>query len=236
MQRVIALALVLVAVAAAAPAEKQPRTLTVTGTAEISVAPDICHITLGSESLDKKSARTAYRMNAALMNAVVAAVKAVGIEPKDLQTSRLTVQPAYRYEEKTNKRLFDGYRVTQQLEVKVRDLEKVTAVLDAGIEAGATEVNGVNFTVENPKRYTAEARLEAARAAQSKAQTMAEVMGVKLGKPMSISESEPSGWGGYYAQTANVAMRDQSGLPDVAELQPGEVKLTRTVYATYEIE
>jgi hypothetical protein len=233
---VIAVSLVLIALAVAAPVEKQPRTLTVTGTAEISVSPDICYVTLGSESLDKKSARTAYRANAALMNGVVAAIKAVGIEAKDLQTSRLTVMPAYRYEEKTNKRLFDGYRVTQQLEVKVRDLEKVTAVLDAGIEAGATEVNGVNFTIENPKHYTGEARLEAARAAQAKAQTMAEAMGVKLGKPMTISESEPNNWGGYYAQTANVAMRDQVSESVSAELQPGEVKLTRTVYVTYELE
>lgn len=236
MKKAVALVAVLVALAMAAPVEKTPRTLTVTGTAEVSVQPDICYVSFGVETIDKHSARDAYRTNSALMNAVTAAVKAAGIEAKDIQTSRFSVAPSYRYEDKTRKRIFDGYVVSQQIDVKVHDLEKVSGVLDAGIEAGATEIGSVSFTVENPKRYTAEARLEAARAAQAKAQTMAEVMGVRLGKPTSITESEPNNWGGNYAQ-ANVMMESRSGdAVDTPSLQPGEVKLTRTVYVTFEIE
>jgi uncharacterized protein len=235
MKKAIALVAVLAALAMAAPVEKTPRTLTVTGTAEVSVQPDICYVSFGVETIDKHSARDAYRTNSALMNAVTAAVKAAGIEAKDIQTARFSVTPSYRYEEKTGKRLFEGYRVSQQIDVKVHDLEKVSGVLDAGIEAGATEIGSVSFTVENPKRYTAEARLEAARAAQAKAQTMAEVMGVKLGKPTSITESEPNNWNGLYAQ-ANTVMRDEASAVDTPSLQPGEVKLTRTVYVTFEIE
>ena len=236
MKKVITLVVVLAALAMAAPVEKTPRTLTVTGTAEVSVQPDICYVSFGAETVNKRSARDAYRTNSVLMNAITAAVKAAGIEAKDIQTAQFSVTPSYRTEEKTGKRLFDGYAVSQQIDVKVRDLEKVSAVLDAGIEAGATEIGSVSFTVENPKRYTADARMEAARAAQAKAQTMAEVMGVTLGKPTSITESEPGGYGNYYAQS-NVTMESRSGdAVDTPSLQQGEVKLTRTVYVTYEIE
>jgi len=232
----IAAALVLsLAVALAAVPDKPQRTLTVTGTAEVSVSPDICYISFGVETIHKKSAREGYRINAELMNALSVAVKATGIAPKDIQTSSFSVTPQYHYEDDGHRRVFDGYRVYQSLDVNVRDLDKASAVLDAGMDAGATQVNNVTFAVENPKKYTADARVEAVKAAQAKAQTMADLTGVKLGKPISISESEPGGSGRYYAQ-ANVSFDRAAGGEDTPSLQPGEFKLTRTVYITYEIE
>jgi len=235
MKKRAAVLLILCFAAALAALESPRRTLAVTGTAEVSVKPDICYISFGVETFHKQSAREAYRTNAQLMNAVSAAVKAAGIAPKDIQTSGFTVAPQYRYESGTRKRLFDGYRVYHSLDVNVRDLEKPSAVLDAGMDAGATQVNNVTFAVENPKRHTADARVEAVKAAQAKAQTMAELTGVKLGKPLTISESEPGGWGNYYAQ-ANIALERGSGGEESPSLQPGQFKLTRTVHITYEVE
>jgi uncharacterized protein YggE len=232
----IAVVLVLGIAVVMAAVRVGPRgTLAVTGTAEVSVQPDICHISLGVETFHKKSAREAYRSNAELMNAVNAAVKATGIPPKDIQTSGFTVAPQYRYESDTRKRFFDGYRVYYSLDVNVRDLEKASAVLDAGMDAGATQVNNVTFAVENPKKYTTDARVEAVKAAKAKAQTMADLTGVKLGKPISIRETEPGGYGRYYAQ-ANVAFDGTSSGEDTPSLQPGEFKLSRTVHITYDIE
>ena len=229
------LVLVLAVVMAATVPDKPQRTLAVTGTAEVSVKPDICYISFGVETLHKKSAKEAYRINAETMNALTAAVKAAGIEPKDMQTSSFAVTPQYHYDRDNQHRIFDGYRVYQSLDVNVRNLDKASAVLDAGMEAGATQVNSVNFAVENPKKYTADARVEAVKAAQAKAQTMAELTGVKLGKPISISESEPGGWGNYYAQS-NVSLDRTMAGEETPSLQPGQFKLTRTVYITYEIE
>jgi uncharacterized protein len=223
------------AIALAAVPEQPRRTLVVTGTAEVAVKPDICYISFGVETFHKKSAREAYRSNAELMNALSAAVKAVGIEPKDLQTSSFTVTPQYHFDDDGHRRVFDGYRVYQSLDANVRDLEKASAVLDAGMDAGATQVNNVTFAVENPKKYTADARVEAVKAAQAKAQSMADLAGVKLGKPISISESEPGGYNQYYAQS-NVAFDRAAGGEETPSLQPGQFKLTRTVYITYEIE
>ena len=235
MKKTVILVAMGLAVALAAAPEQPRRTLAVTGTAEVSVKPDICYISFGVETFHKKSAREAYRNNAELMNALSAAVKAVGIEPKDLQTSTFTVTPQYHYEDSGHRRVFDGYRVYQSLDANVRDLEKASAVLDAGMDAGATQVNNVTFAVENPKKYTADARVEAVKAAQAKAQSMADLTGVKLGKPISISESEPGGYNQYYAQS-NVALDRAAGGEDTPSLQPGQFKLTRTVYITYEIE
>ena len=235
MNKTVTLLVLIIAVGLAAPPEAPRRTLAVTGTAEVSVQPDICYISFGVETFHKKSAREAYRANAELMTALSAAVKATGIESKDIQTSSFSVSPQYRYEDDTRKRLFDGYRVYHSLDVNVRDLEKPSAVLDAGMNAGATQVNNVTFAVENPKKYTADARVEAVKAAQAKAQTMADLTGVRLGKPITISENEPGGWGRYYAQ-ANVALDAASSAEQAPGLQPGEFKLTRTVYITYEVE
>jgi uncharacterized protein len=235
MKRMIVLLAMTVVVALAAAPEKPVRTLAVTGTAEVSVKPDICNISFGVETFDKKSAREAYRSNAEVMNALSAAVLATGIDTKDVQTSGFSVTPQYHYDNDNHRRIFDGYRVYHSLDVKVRDLDKPSAVLDAGMDAGATQVNNVTFAVENPKKYTSDARVEAVKAAQAKAQSMADLTGVKLGKPISISENEPGGWGQYYAQ-ANVAVDAASAVAESPGLQPGEFKLTRTVYITYEIE
>ena len=235
MKKRAAVLIVLCLAVALAGLESPRRTLAVTGTAEVSVQPDICYISFGVETFHKQSAREAYEANAELMNAVSAAVKAAGIPTKEMQTSGFSVTPQYRYENNTRKRIFDGYRVYHALDLSVRDLKKPTAVLDAGMGAGATQVNHVTFAVENPKKYTADARVEAVKAAQVKAQTMAELTGLKLGKPISISESEPGGWGNYYAQ-ANVALERSPGGEESPSLQPGQFKLTRTVHITYEVE
>ena len=231
----IGLLLFLLAAGAYAAEDKPTRTLSVTGTAEVNVAPDICYLSFGVQTRDPKSATAAYKANAGQMDAVIAAVKTAGIPAKDIQTANLNLAPQYRYEEKPSRRLFDGYLVTHSLNVKVRDLAKVSSVLDAAVSAGATEVGSVSFTVENPKKYTADARVEALKAARAKAEKIAEVAGVKLGRPLSISENEPGGWGRYYAQ-ANVALDRAESASMEMPLEPGEMKLTHTVNITYEIE
>jgi uncharacterized protein len=236
MKKTAVLVIMGLAAALAAAPEKPQRTLTVTGTAEVSVQPDICYISFGVETFHKKSAREAYRTNSELMSAVSEAVKATGITPKDMQTSSFSVTPQYRYEDTNRRRLFDGYRVYQSLDVNLRELDKASAVLDAGMNAGATQVNNVTFAVENPKKYTADARVEAVKAAQAKAQTMADLADVRLGKPITISESEPGSYGRYYAQ-ANVDVAPSAlSAEESSGLQPGEFKLSRTVHITYEIE
>jgi len=225
--------LVLLAAATLAAKEQERRTLAVTGTAEVSVAPDICYMGFTVETRHK-SAVEAYAENNRIMKTVNAAIKAEGIQAKDMSTSNFSIQPVYRYEDRTNRRIFEGYRVTHTLNVKVRELSKVSKVLDAAVNAGATGVQNVTFTVENPKKYTSEARIEAIKAARKKAEVIAKHTGVTLGKPISIRESEP---GSYLQPQTNVALDGFSRTGGIeASLEPGEIKLSHTVYITYEIE
>jgi uncharacterized protein len=234
-RRTMVPAALLLAISIGLSAEPLPRrTLSVAGTAEVSVAPDICYMTFSTETRSR-SAIQAYRENNAAMTTITDAVKKQGVEPKDLQTARFTIAPEYHYEKSPNRRVFDGYRVTNTLNVKVRKLDKVSNVLDAAMEAGTNNIEQVTFTVENPKKYTADARVEALKAARAKAEKIAEVTGVKLGRPLSISENEPGGWGRYYAQ-ANVALDRAEPASMDMPVEPGEMKLTHTVNITYEIE
>ena len=233
----IALLVAVLGVVACAMAADEPfhRTLTVTGTAEVKVTPDICYMNF-VVTTHNRSAVQAYDDNNVQMGKINSAVKAQGIEAKDLQTINFTITPEYHYEKGTSKRVFDDYLVNNTLSVSVRDLTRVSAILDAAMSAGAAEVGGVTFTIENPKKYTAGARIDALKAARAKADVIAEQTGVKILKPISISEAEPNSYGLTNAQVNTMYTDETRTGEEAPSLEPGEVKLTHTVYITYEIE
>lgn len=235
--RKVLLLVAMLGIIAGAVADETPfhRTLTVSGTAEVKVTPDICYMSF-VVTTHNRSAVQAYDDNNAQMGRINSAVKAQGIEAKDLQTINFTITPEYHNEKNTDKRIFDDYLVNNTLYVSVRDLTKVSAILDAAMNAGATEVGGVTFTIENPKKYTAGARIDAIKAAREKADVIAEQTGVKILKPISISEEEPNSDEMTNAQVINVPSRGWSTGEEVPSVEPGEIKLTYTIDITYEIE
>ena len=236
MRKTLLLVAVLGVVACAVAADEPfHRTLTVTGTAEVKVTPDICYMSFVVMT-HNRSAVQAYDDNNAQMGKINSAVKAQGIESKDLQTTNFTITPEYHYEKNTSKRVFDDYLVNNTLYVSVRDLTKVSAILDAAMSAGAAEVGGVTFTIENPKKYTSGARIDAIKAARAKADVIAEQTGVKILKPISISEAEPNSYNLGNAQVNTAFDETVTREAEAPSLEPGEVKLTHTVYITYEIE
>jgi len=217
-------------------ADEAPRTLTVTGTAQVAVEPDICYMTFVITTEHPKSAAEAYRENNRVMTAVRDAVTGQGIAQKDVQTQNFTIAPQYRWDDDRDENIFEGYQVSHSLFVKLRDIDKASAVLDAAVSAGATQVSGVSFTVENPKDYLAEARVEAIKAARAKAELIAQTAGVTLLRPMMISENEPGDWRVYHAQAnVDLASTGWQGAGE-ASLEPGEVKLSHTVNITYEMK
>ncbi len=226
----------LVLFAPAAAAEENIRTLTVTGTAEVTVVPDICYLNFGVTTEHKTSAGQAYKDNNQRMDALRATIRSLGVEDNDMQSRNFSVNPKYRYDNRTEKRTFEGYEVRHSLAVSLRALDKATDVLDAAMAAGASEVSSVSFTVENPKKYLGDARVEAIKAAQKKAETMAQAAGVTLLKPTSIYENEPGNYRYAYAQTANAWIDETGAGAAGAALAPGETKLSLTVNITYEIK
>jgi len=173
----------------AAPALAQtvpPPAISVTGEATVSVAPDQAQIDGGVTS-DAKTAREASEANNAAMGKVLLALKGAGIEEKDTQTSRLSLQPQYA-PNRTGTSPITGYRASNRVTIRLRDVTKVANVIDVLVGAGANDIGGINFTVSQPSKHLDEAREKAVADARRKAEIFARAAGVTLGEPLSISE------------------------------------------------
>jgi uncharacterized protein YggE len=215
----------LIAAAALAPlaAAAADKTVTVTGEASVSVAPDIASIRIGVSSLGK-TAREASDANAQKMTAVLGAIKGSGIADKDVQTSRLTLQPQYDANKAGAARLL-GFQVTNQVTVKIRDIDKLPGILDKAIGAGANEMSGIEFVVSEQSKLLDQARDEAIADARRKADLYAEAAGAKLGPVVAIVEEGA-------APPRPIAALRASGVP----VAPGERELRAVVTVSFELK
>lgn len=173
----------------AAPAMAEtapPPMISVTGEATVSVPPDQAQIDGGVTS-DAKTAREASDANNAAMGKVLLALKGAGIDEKDYQTSRLSLQPQYA-PNRSGPSPVVGYRASNRVTVKLRDVTKVAAIIDVLVGAGANELGGINFMVSQASKLLDDAREKAIADARRKAEIYAKAAGVTLGEPISISE------------------------------------------------
>ncbi|MEH2612354.1 SIMPL domain-containing protein [Bradyrhizobium sp. AZCC 1693] len=166
-----------------------PPAISVTGEASVSVAPDQAQIDGGVTS-DARTAREASDANNAAMGKVLLALKGAGIEEKDYQTSRLSLQPQFATPSKASERAQGilSFRASNRVTVKIRDVAKVANVIDVLVGAGANEIGGIHFTVTQASKVLDEAREKAIADARRKAEIYAKAAGVTLGEPISISE------------------------------------------------
>jgi uncharacterized protein YggE len=166
-----------------------PPAISVTGEATISAPPDLAQIDAGVAS-DAKTAREASDANNAAMAKVLQALKTANIDDKDIQTSRLSLQPQFAQPSasRPGPSAITGYRASNHVTVKLRDVAKVAGVIDTLVAAGANEIGGINFTVSQASKLLDEAREKAVADARRKAEIYARAAGVTLGAPLSISE------------------------------------------------
>ena len=122
------------------------------------------------------------------MGKVLLALKGAGIDEKDYQTSRLSLQPQYRAEPLRARRPIVGYRASNRVTIRLRDVTKVASVIDVLVGAGANEIGGINFMVSQASKLLDEAREKAIADARRKAEIYAKAAGVTLGEPLAISE------------------------------------------------
>ncbi len=197
--------------------------VTVTGEATVAVAPDAAMIRIGVSSQDK-TAREASDANAKQMTAVLAAIKGNNIAERDIQTSRLSLQPQYDPNKSGTARL-TGFQATNQVTVRIRDIGKLAAVLDSAIGAGANEMSGIEFIVSEQSKLLDRARDDAIVDAHRKAELYAKAAGAKLGHVVAISEE-----GSAPQQRPMQALR-AGAVP----ISPGEQTLTAVVTVSYEL-
>ena len=209
---------------ALAPAQAVEKTVTVTGEATVGVAPDTAIIRIGVTS-QEKTAREAGEANAKQMTSVLVAIKASGIAERDIQTSRLSLQPQYDPNKGGTARL-TGFQATNQVTIRIRDIENLPSVLDRAIAAGANEMSGIEFVVSEQSKLLDQARDDAIADARRKAELYAKAAGVKIGHVISISEEGPP----QPQPRPMQAMR--AGAVPVA---PGEQTLRAIVTVSYEL-
>jgi len=183
---------VVIATLLAAPALAQtasPPAISVTGEANVSVPPDLAQIDAGVAT-DAKTAREASDANNAAMGKVLLALKGAGIDEKDYQTSRLSLQPQFATSSKASERApgIVSFRASNRVTIKVRDIAKVASIIDVLAGAGANDIGGIHFTVTQASKLLDEAREQAIADARRKAQIYAKAAGVTLGEPIAIAE------------------------------------------------
>ena len=168
----------------------QQEGISVTGTGKVAVTPDIAILNLGIQSQEKTVALAQSKATDA-MNQVVSALTTNGIATRDIQTQRFSIQVVTRYEPTTNQEIFIGYLVTNIVTAKIRSLDKTGSIIDAVASAGGdlTRIEGLTFSIDDPTNYYTQAREKAMNDAKAKAQQIADLSGVTLGKPVFVSES-----------------------------------------------
>ena len=229
MKRSFGLAVATILLSAPALAQTPPPAISVTGEATMSVAPDQAQIDGGVTS-DAKTAREASDANNAAMGKVLLALKGAGIDEKDYQTSRLSLQPQFTANYKPSERAagIASFRASNRVTVKIRDVSKVAGMIDVLVGAGANEIGGINFSVTQASKYLDEAREKAIADARRKAEIYAKAAGVTLAEPLSITEEgapTPLFRGGLAAPMA-------AG----AQVAPGEETLSVSVGVTWAIK
>ncbi len=206
-------------------ADTLPPAISVTGEATVSVPPDLAEVEAGVTS-DAKTAREASETNNAAMGKLLLALKAAGIDAKDIQTSRLSLQPQSAPNRSTN--AIVGYRASNQVTVRLRDVTKVASTIDMLVGAGANDIGGINFMVSQASKLLDDARGQAVADARRKAEIYAKAAGVTLGAPLSISEGGAPGPMPF--------RKMMGGMAATTPVAQGEETLSVTVNVTWAIK
>ena len=207
--------------------------ISVSGEGKATGQPDIAMLSLGISTL-RPTVAEARNEAASTMQKVIDSVKGNGVAEKDIQSSQYSIYPEYDYSIVSTQRLI-GYRITNTVTIKVRDIDKTSDVLDGATAAGGdlTQVQGISFTIDEPDALRDEARIDAVNDAKARAQRLADTAGVKLGDPISITEGSVS---------APIPMADAArgalGGAEQAQtpIQPGELDINLTVQVVFAIE
>ena len=213
--------------------EAQRDTITIDGTGKVTGIPDIANIELGLQT-EKKNVSDAQKENTLTMNKLVDALKSIGIDKKDIQTSNYSIYPQYDWLQ-GGKQVLRGYQVSQSVTVKIRDLNKVSDVISKAGELGLNQVGGLTFTMDDPEALKVQAREKALANAKEKADALAKIMDVKLGKVVSFSENSSNNYPmpKYMAYEGGIGGGATAVAPDV---QAGSLEVVVNAVVQYEIK
>ncbi|MEP7361058.1 MAG: SIMPL domain-containing protein [Chloroflexota bacterium] len=206
------------------------RTIVVPGTGRVLVEPDIATLRLGVLVV-RQTAGAARESTAVLMTAVLEALGAKGVAKRDLRTALLSLSPVTDYSSDTGPRV-TGYQAANSVSVTVRDLALAGTLIDAALGAGATSLDGLDFTVADPSAAEDEARKAALADARRRATTIAAAAGVKLGAVVGVSEGGDAGPPPYPMPRAMAFKAEAADTP----VEAGSQEITVSVSVAFAID
>ena len=205
----------------------------VTGEGKVTAVPDIATLRLGIEAQEATVAE-AQTQAAEAMDEVMTALIDNEVAEKDIQTQYFSIRQVRRWSETRDQEIVVGYRVTNMVTAKIRDIDKVGSIIDAVAVAGGdlTRIDNISFSIDDPSAYYEEARQKAMADAEAKAEHLARLAGVSLGKPTYISEGiqipPPIYPRAVYEEVPIPA-------PAAPPISPGEMEISLTLQVAYAI-
>ena len=209
-----------------------PPLISVTGEGEVKAMPDMAYVSLGVEARKPSLAEARSQVTTAVER-LLALTRELKIDPKLVDSTQLQVQPEYRWNEKDSQRVLLGYVVSRQIEIELRDLERLGPLLERAVSAGANQVGGARLDSSKRKELEREALAKAVDDARLDAEALARAAGTRLGPAWNLTASMAMPFQPKYMERALAA----APMADAAEQSyaPGEMKYTATVNAQYEI-
>lgn len=220
-----------------------PTTINVSGKGEVMVKPDIAQFSFSVKG-DGVDAAAAQAKSAEAINVVMGYLKENSIDEKDIKTEGYNLTPKYTYDSKPclfgsycppSEPKQEGFEVYQSISVKVRDTKKAGELLSGIGAKGATDISGLNFTVDNDEAVKTEARKLAIADAKAQAEVLAESLGVKIVKMISYYEDTPA-TAMYGGGMMDMAMSAKAEMAPAPEIPTGENMTTSNVTITYEVK
>ena len=205
--------------------------LTVHGSSDVRVAPDLATVRLGIVG-QAVNAEVAQRDVNVIANRIFDAVRGLGVDDGDIQTARLILTPVYSRQRNGDEiPEIAAYRASNSVSIRMEDIELVGEVIDAGLGAGANQLQGVSFSARDDLPAREQALEEAIVEARRKADAMAGALGVRLDGILSVDE------GGVFVQPMQMEMARVASFQDSAStpVAPGEIAVSASVTIRYRI-
>jgi uncharacterized protein len=208
-------------------ADKQPpKVVRAVGSAEVKVVPDQAVIQMGVEKQNVRASVAKQSADAAARS-ILAVLRSMGIDEKDVQTTFLSLQPQFNYEHGMK---MSSFVAEQSLSITVRDLKKLDALLEALIQAGGNRIDSIQYETSDLRKYRDQARDLAAKAAREKAEALAKALGQEIGRASSIDEIPEYQYGG--GLVSNAALKAAKEGPALAV---GQKTISASVTVAFEL-
>jgi uncharacterized protein YggE len=209
----------------------------VDGQGKVTVTPNIVQVNMGVQSQAPTVAEAQAQASAA-MDKVIAALTENGVDKKDIQTQNFNIQQLLKYDNYNQNNSITGYQVNNMVNVKIRAVDKAGTIIDAAAKAGGDNIriNGVNFTVDQPEQYYAQARQLAMTDALAKAKDLAKLSGVTLARATYLTESVNGNYQPYFNAPMAMAGSQLSASVPAPYINPGQSDIILIVQVSYSIQ